>query len=104
VFALRYFAPRFFAPRYFAEHGGVLPPALGSIFVRVRGVDRSELVCYRDTISWSTMRGARGNCSLPFILPPGFAYAPQVGDDIEIYDPYDVRVWAGTAETVKLKF
>ncbi len=105
MFPASYFPARYFARRYFAEHGLTPPPpALGAIRVLVNGVERQDYLWYGSTTQWNLMRGGRGTCSLPFVVPPEDTFAPQVGESIEIYDPADTRVWSGTVEATGVRW
>lgn len=111
MFAPRYFPSMYFPVSYFPEVGAGLPPpppgVLGQINVKINGVVRSHY-CYDTThaqaMGWTLVRGNRGQCSIPFYVPPGDPFAPQLGELIEIFDPLTARVWAGTTEQVEIKW
>lgn len=66
----------------------------------VAGRDRTAYLHRETDYSWNLLKGSRGSCSIPFIVEPGDPYTPLPGDLIEIFDPADSRVWAGTVEQV----
>lgn len=75
-----------------------------AVKILVRGIDRTDYLWYGGSGTFNVMRGSRGTCSIPFILPPSGGFAPQVGDDIEVFDPEDTRCWIGTAEDRSVKW
>jgi hypothetical protein len=104
MFPARYFAPRYFAPRYFAKSGVEPPAVLGQLRVYINGKEKTNAIWYGGTSSFNLLRGQRGTCALPLIVEPDEAFAPQVGQTIDIYDPEDTRVWCGFVEAVGIKW
>jgi hypothetical protein len=104
MFTREYFAPRYFAPRYFPEFGGLLPPTFGSIRLTINGVDRTNFIHEASSMSWNLMLSTRGTASIPFILGPSDTFASQIGDTVEIWDPFNARRWAGVVMGVALRW
>lgn len=77
-----------------------LTPGHGTIQVIIDGVDRTDSLHYGGgRIGWNLMRGNRGTCTLPFVVPPGSRFLPVIGQYVEIWDN-GKREWAGTFESI----